>query len=124
MSPLIYRACASPPGSALATEHRRCGRRHGTKGFRSECMKKIGVLVGLLLIATVGCGGQQSPGSPAAPAQQSAAPPTAAATPAPAAKPATPAPRTSAPESGSGIEAGEAVDASEEDEPAATRANT
>jgi thiol:disulfide interchange protein DsbA len=87
-------------------------------------MKKIGVFVGLLLVATVGCGGQQSPGSPAAPAQQSAAPPTAASTPAPAAKPATRAPRTSAPESGSGIEAGEAVDASEGDEPAATRANT
>jgi protein dithiol oxidoreductase (disulfide-forming) len=85
-------------------------------------MKKIGVFVGLLLVATVGCGGQQAPGSAATPAQQTPAPAAASNT-APAAKPAAPAPGTSSPESGAGIEAGEAVDTAD-DEPAATRANT
>src|SRR6185503_372682 len=75
------------------------------------------------LVATVGCGGQQPPGSPATPAQQAAPAPAAASSTPPAAKPAAPAPRTSAAESGSGIEAGEAVDPAD-DEPAATRANT
>jgi protein dithiol oxidoreductase (disulfide-forming) len=86
-------------------------------------MKKIGVFVGLLLVATAGCGGQQAPGSAAAPAQQAAPAPAAASNTAPAAKPAAPAPGTSSPESGAGIEAGEAVDTAD-DEPAATRANT
>jgi thiol:disulfide interchange protein DsbA len=89
-------------------------------------MKKIGVFVGLLLVATVGCGGQQAPGSAAAPAQQAAPAPAAAsntdtATAKP--KPAAPAPQGSSPESGAGIEAGEAVETAD-DEPAATRANT
>jgi thiol:disulfide interchange protein DsbA len=85
-------------------------------------MKKIAAFVGLLLVATVGCGGQQQP-APATQASQAAPP--AASTPAPAAATKTPAPaaRTPSAESGSAIEAGEAVDTAD-DEPAATRANT
>jgi protein dithiol oxidoreductase (disulfide-forming) len=87
-------------------------------------MKKLGVFVGLLLVATVGCGGQQAPGPTSAPAQQAAPAPAAASnTASTAAKPPAPAPQTSSPESGAGIEAGEAVDTAD-DEPAATRANT
>lgn len=85
-------------------------------------MKKIAAFVGLLLVATVGCGGQQQP-APATQAPQAAPP--AASTPAPAAATKTPAPAAHTPsaESGSAIEAGEAVDTAD-DEPAATRANT
>ncbi len=85
-------------------------------------MNKIAAFVGLLLVATVGCGGQQPAGS-ASTAQEAARP--AVSTPAPAPADKTPAPTARAPsaESGSAIEAGEAVDTAD-DESAATRANT
>ena len=85
-------------------------------------MKKIAALVGLLLVATVGCGGQQQP-TPATPASQASPPAASTSAPAAAAKTPAPAARTPSAESGSAIEAGEAVDTAD-DEPAATRANT
>jgi protein dithiol oxidoreductase (disulfide-forming) len=85
-------------------------------------MKKIAAFVGLLLVATVGCGGQQPP-TPATPAPQASPPAASTSAPAAAAKTPAPAARTPSAESGSAIEAGEAVDTAD-DEPAATRANT
>ena len=85
-------------------------------------MKKIAVFVGLLLVATVGCGGQQPAGS-ANLAQEPAKPAVSTPAQAPADKTPAPAARQPSAETGSAIEAGEAVDTTD-DEPAATRANT
>lgn len=86
-------------------------------------MNKLAAFVSLLLISTVGCGGQQPPESAPVPTQDAAtaAPPATATAPTNTTPSATT--RSPADEASTAIPAGEELDSSD-DEPAATRANT